>query len=99
MPIAQLPLKGEDAIHKFKILAGVRWTPEPPKDAGIGPTESGREHGYIKISSEDFPHPAQNLKWASDVIDQLIEQSNVSPYDGSLSCRLRVLTSQLGCHR
>lgn len=76
VPVAQLPLRDEDAMHKFKVLAGVRWTPDPPKDAGVGPNETGREHGYIKISCEDFPHPAQNLKWASDVIDRLIEEAN-----------------------
>lgn len=77
VPIAQLPLRDADAIHKFKILAGARWTPEPPKDAGVGSSESGREHGYMKISCEDFPEPAQNLKWASDAIDRLIEEANV----------------------
>jgi len=76
VPIAQLPLRDEDAMHKFKVLAGVRWTPDPPKDAGVGLNENGREHGYIKISCEDFPEPAQNLKWASDVIDRLIEEAN-----------------------
>jgi len=77
-PIAQLPLRDNDARHKFKVLAGVRWTPDPPKDAGVGPNETERKHGYIKISCEDFPHPAQNLKWASDVIDRLIAEANDS---------------------
>lgn len=76
--VAQLPLRDVDAIHKFKVLAGVRWTPDPPKDAGIGPNEVDRQHGYMKISCEDFPEPAQNLKWASDVIDRLIAEANVS---------------------
>ncbi|KAF7985267.1 hypothetical protein HWV62_6401 [Athelia sp. TMB] len=76
VPISQLPLRDGDAIHKFKVLAGPRWSPEPPKDAGVGPNESDREHGYMKISCEDFPEPAQNLKWASDVIDRLISEAN-----------------------
>lgn len=76
--IGQLPLKNVDAVHKFKVLAGVRWTPDPPKDGGVGPRETGREHGFIKISCEDFPQPAQNLKWISDVIDKLIAEANVS---------------------
>lgn len=76
--IGQLPLKDAAAVHKFKVLAGVRWTPHPPKDAGVGPGEIGREHGYIKISCEDFPQPAQNLKWISDIIDKLIAEANVS---------------------
>ncbi|KAJ3491028.1 hypothetical protein NLI96_g967 [Meripilus lineatus] len=75
-PVSKLPLKNDAAIHKFKLLAGVRWTPEPPKDSGIGPEESGREHGYIKISCEDFPRPAMNLKWASDALDRLVVESN-----------------------
>ena len=78
VPVAQLPLRNKVALHKFKILAGVRWTPDPPKNAGVGPNETGREHGYIKISCEDFPDPAQNLKWASDMIDRLIAEANVS---------------------
>lgn len=43
----------------------------------MGLNEAGKEHGYIKISCEDFPHPAQNLKWASDVIDRLVTEANV----------------------
>lgn len=78
VPVAQLPLRDEDAIHKFKVLAGPRWTPDPPKDGGVGPNEADREHGYMKIACEDFPEPAQNLKWASDVIDRLIAEANVS---------------------
>jgi small subunit ribosomal protein S35 len=78
-PVSRLPLKNEAAIHKFKLLAGVRWTPDPPKDSGIGKTEEEyAEHGYIKISCEDFPEPAMNLKWASDTLDRLIEMANVS---------------------
>jgi small subunit ribosomal protein S35 len=77
VPVAQLPLKDNKAIHKFKLLAGVRWTLHPPKDAGLGPDETGREHGYFKISCDDFPEPAQNLKWASDMIDKLVEEAIV----------------------
>lgn len=78
VPVARLPLKDEHAIHTFKLLAGVRWSPEPPKDAGIGPDETGREHGYLKISCEDFPKGPMNLKWISDTLDRLIAESNVS---------------------
>lgn len=76
VPVARLPLKDEHAIHTFKLLAGVRWSPEPPKDAGIGPDETGREHGYLKISCEDFPKGPMNLKWISDTLDRLIAESN-----------------------
>jgi small subunit ribosomal protein S35 len=74
-PVARLPLQDAEAIHKFKLLAGVNWSEKPPRDAGIGPEESG-EHGYIKISTETFPEQAMNLKWGSDVLDRLIEEAN-----------------------
>lgn len=86
VPVAKLPLRDQAAAHKFKVLAGVRWTPEPPKDAGVGPNETGKEHGYFKISCQDFPEPAQNLKWASDVIDRLIAEANVSCANLAISC-------------
>lgn len=77
--VSQLPLKDERAIHKFCLLAGVRWSPTPPKDAGIKPGESA-EHGYVKISCEDFPEPAMNLKWVSDRLDDLIKEANVRSF-------------------
>ncbi|TBU34637.1 mitochondrial ribosomal subunit protein-domain-containing protein [Dichomitus squalens] len=76
VPVARLPLKNEQAIHKFKVLAGVRWTPEPPKDSGLDPEEGGSEHGYFKISCEDFPKGPMNLKWASDTLDRLLAAAN-----------------------
>lgn len=76
VPVSQLPLAGPAAQHKFKLLAGARWTPEPPKDAGLGKNESLGEHGYFKISCEDFPKAAMNLKWISDTIDRLIAEAN-----------------------
>jgi small subunit ribosomal protein S35 len=86
VPVAHLPLRGEDAIHKAKLLAGPRWTPDAPANAGVGRDEPGSEHGYIKISCEDFPKPAMNLKWASDVLDALISEANVSNF----FCQVRV---------
>lgn len=74
--VSQLPLKDERAVHAFRLLAGVRWTPTPPKDSGIKPGESA-EYGYVKISCEDFPEPAMNLKWVSDRLDDLINEANV----------------------
>lgn len=78
VPVARLPLKAEAARHKFKLLAGVRWTPEPPKDSGISVEENSGTHGFVKISCEDFPLPAQNLKWISDTLDRLVAEANVS---------------------
>jgi hypothetical protein len=78
VPVAHLPLRDETAIHKAKLLAGTRWTSDPPKDAGVGFEEGSGKHGYIKVSCEDFPKPAMNLKWISDTFDRLIEEANVS---------------------
>ena len=77
-PVSRLGLKTDAEIHRFKLLAGVRWSPEPPKDSGISKDEQEySEHGYIKISCEDFPEPAMNLKWASDTLDKLIQAAQV----------------------
>ncbi|KAF9040520.1 mitochondrial ribosomal subunit protein-domain-containing protein [Panaeolus papilionaceus] len=76
----QLPLKGDDAIHKFKLLTGPRWTPNPPADAGVSGLDDWG-NGYIKISCEDFPTPAMNLKWASDTLDKLIAEANKEPQE------------------
>ena len=79
VPVAHLPLKDDAARHSLKLIAGTRWTPSPPRDSGIGKDEPGGEHGYVKISCEDFPRPAMNLKWASDALDRLVEEANVCP--------------------
>ncbi len=78
VPISRLPLKNAAAFHKFKLLAGARWSVEPSKDSGLGREEANGEHGYFKISCEDFPHASMNLKWASDALDRLIATANVS---------------------
>jgi Mitochondrial ribosomal subunit protein len=87
--VSQLPLKDKHAIYKFRLLAGVRWTATPPKDSGIKLGENA-EHGYVKISCEDFPEPAMNLKWVSDRLDDLINEANVR---FSLFTLNRVLTT------
>jgi len=76
VPVAHLPLKDDTARHNLKLIAGVRWTQTPLPDSGVGIGEEGGEHGYVKISCEDFPRSAMNLKWASDVLDRLIEEAN-----------------------
>ena len=87
VPVAHLPLSGHPgALHKFKLLAGVRWSLDPPKDAGLAKSEieelkvaEGKEgHGYFKISHEAFPELAMNLKWCSDTLDRLVIEANVS---------------------
>ena len=77
VPVDQLPLSGEQAIHKIKLLAGPRWTPNPPIDAGVGRDEEWK-NGFIKISCEAFPKASMNLKWASDTLDKLVDEANVS---------------------
>lgn len=77
VPVAHLPLIDDTARHSLKLIAGSRWTPDPPQDSGIGSNEPGGEHGYVKIACEDFQRPAMNLKWASDALDRLIEEANV----------------------
>lgn len=75
--VDQLPLGDAKAVHKIKLLAGPRWTPNPPADSGVSGLEVWK-NGFIKISCEDFPKPAMNLKWASDTLDRLISEANVS---------------------
>ncbi|TCD63320.1 hypothetical protein EIP91_005666 [Steccherinum ochraceum] len=74
-PVSKLPLADDEARKRFKLLSGVRWTPEPPKDGGCGPHESD-EWGFFKLSCESFPKPAMNLKWASDTLDRLVAEAN-----------------------
>ncbi|KAF8480664.1 mitochondrial ribosomal subunit protein-domain-containing protein [Gautieria morchelliformis] len=76
--ISQLSLDSPQAIHKLKLLAGPRWSDKPPRDSGIGVEEDKRigAHGYIKLSCEDFPEPAMNLKWGSDILDNLLKEAN-----------------------
>ncbi|KAL4070868.1 mitochondrial ribosomal subunit protein-domain-containing protein [Scleroderma citrinum] len=76
VPVAHLPLKNEVAIHRAKLLAGVRWSEEPPKDSGVAGNSEEGVHGYIKISCEDFSRPSMNLKWISDTIDRLVAEAN-----------------------
>ena len=75
--VDHLPLRTPQAIHKFKLLAGPRWTPNPPTDAGVAKGEPWG-NGYIKISCEDLPRPEMNLKWASDTLDKLVAEANVN---------------------
>lgn len=78
VPVARLPLKDAAAVHRFKVFAGPRWSTEAPRDSGFDLSEGDDEHGYFKISCEDFPKAAMNLKWASDTLDRLIVAANVS---------------------
>lgn len=98
-PVSGLGLRFPTAIHKFKLLAGVRWSLEVPRDAGFSAEEATEgskfaEHGFIKISSEHFPEVRMNAKWCSDVLDELIKEANVC----SICCQpAKYLHSFLGC--
>ncbi|KAG1864296.1 mitochondrial ribosomal subunit protein-domain-containing protein [Suillus subalutaceus] len=83
VPVAHLPLRNEVAFHRAKLLAGVRWMPEPPRDSGISTDEDAAKHGFIKIACEDFPRANMNLKWISDTLDKLVLEANAegeAPY-------------------
>lgn len=83
VPVAHLPLRNEVAFQKAKLLAGVRWNPEPPRDSGISADEDAAKHGFIKIACEDFPRANMNLKWISDTLDKLVLEANAedeAPY-------------------
>ncbi|KAF5355931.1 hypothetical protein D9756_004147 [Leucocoprinus leucothites] len=74
--VDDLPLKDEMSKKRLIMLAGPRWAPNPPVDAGISKYADWGS-GFVKIACEDYPHPAQNLKWISDTLDKLIERANV----------------------
>ncbi|KAF8922638.1 mitochondrial ribosomal subunit protein-domain-containing protein [Mucidula mucida] len=78
--VDDLPLKSEDAIHRFKLLAGPRWSPRPPADGGISNLEEWG-NGYVKIACESFPDPEMNLRWASDVVNRLLKEANAPSSD------------------
>jgi small subunit ribosomal protein S35 len=78
--VDDLPLKNEIAKKRLILMAGSRWTPNPPTDAGIS-NHAEWGHGFVKISCEDFQQPARNLKWISDTLDKLVERANVSGSD------------------
>ncbi|KAF8596168.1 hypothetical protein BDV93DRAFT_534775 [Ceratobasidium sp. AG-I] len=100
-PISQLGLPSSEAIHKFKLLAGVRWSPTAPPDAGFSTEEvaEGSEFakdGFIKISSEHLPEVRMNVKWCSDMIDELLKQAKDTSKESFKDIPLdtRHLTSQ-----
>ncbi|KIY50556.1 hypothetical protein FISHEDRAFT_16226, partial [Fistulina hepatica ATCC 64428] len=73
--VDSLPLRDEKAIHKFKLIAGPRWTPDPPRDSGMS-KDSEWGNGVIKISCDDFDRPAQNLNWARATLQRLVTEAN-----------------------
>lgn len=92
--VDNLPLTSPQAVHRARLIAGTRWSPDPPKNSGISIKDDWGS-GYIKVACEDFPEPAMNFKWASDRIDEIVAAANVSysAFDPCLvthaSCRTR----------
>ena len=76
VPVSRLPLS-PSAIHAFKLIAGPRWSPRPPSDSGLSGEDDEASHGYVKLSCENFPRPAMNLKWLSDTLDKMIAAAHV----------------------
>lgn len=86
-PVAGLPFSTPEAMHRFKLLAGPRWSPGRPgaKEMDIEGNEGynggdqaiGRE-GWVKISEERFRNPRMNRKSASDILEKLVEAADVS---------------------
>ncbi|GAA6051174.1 hypothetical protein JCM3770_002574 [Rhodotorula araucariae] len=70
-PVAALPLATPAARHKFKLLAGARWT--PPLVAGNA--ADAADHGEVKLSCEMFPSERMNEKWCSDTLDKLLAEA------------------------
>ncbi|KAG8909568.1 hypothetical protein FRC02_007720 [Tulasnella sp. 418] len=78
IPISALPLASPAAVHKFKLIAGPRWSLDCPKDAGFGGDEAEKlgKEGFIKISCEDADKWAVNLRWCSNVLDKMVTEAN-----------------------
>lgn len=79
MPVASLPLADEAALHRFKLLAGARWTPahgEPRGEVATGGKEEKR-HGWFKMSEESFPEGGMNRQWMIDTLRKMVLEANV----------------------
>lgn len=74
--IKDLPLTDGSCKHKAKLLAGPRWS--GPQSSILNGKLIEDIDGEVKISSENFPHRAQNVRWCSDKLQLLIKESNVS---------------------
>ncbi|GAA6023683.1 hypothetical protein JCM10207_008748 [Rhodosporidiobolus poonsookiae] len=66
--VSALPLRSDAETHKFKLLAGPRWTP----------ALDGKGQGSVKLACELFPSERMNEKWCSDTLDKLIAEAQNS---------------------
>ncbi|OWZ67173.1 hypothetical protein AYX14_05784 [Cryptococcus neoformans] len=77
VPITALPLSTSEAVHRFKLLAGPRWTPgKPGRNEFIKDESNDGENGWIKISEERFESARQNRRSASDILERLVNAAN-----------------------
>ncbi|TIA87375.1 hypothetical protein E3P99_03210 [Wallemia hederae] len=77
--IKDLPLSDASSKHKAKLLAGPRWS--GPLSGYVDGKLVEDIDGELKISSEQFPHRAQNVRWCSDKLQLLIKESNDKSYN------------------
>ena len=89
-PLSALPLKTPESIKRFKLLAGVRWSPGRPGRNEIKASESDGE-GYIKMAEDRFKDGRMNRKALSDTLNKLVETANV--------CILRLDLTDSRTHR
>ncbi|KAI9637110.1 mitochondrial ribosomal subunit protein-domain-containing protein [Dioszegia hungarica] len=75
-PVAKLPLSGPEAIHRFKLLAGPRWTIGRPGRMEVTEEDGEGKEGWIKISEEKFPDGLMNRKSAGDMLERLLAAAN-----------------------
>ncbi|ODN99624.1 hypothetical protein L198_03468 [Cryptococcus wingfieldii CBS 7118] len=77
VPVSSLPLKSPEAIHRFKLLAGPRWSPgRPGREEFIQNEDTLGKEGWFKISEERFESSVQNKKSASLTLQKLVEAAS-----------------------
>jgi small subunit ribosomal protein S35 len=95
VPISRLPLNSPESVHRFKLLVGPRWVPPTgvlpdgsiPKDLQEK-LEVDEKEGWFVMSEEGWKEGRMNRKWLSDILDKLVEESNVSTVHPS-TCHYR----------
>lgn len=75
-PVSALPLEGADALQRFKLLAGPRWTPGMPGRLEAEPVGGAGKDGYFKLSEETYETVRMNRKSASDMLERLVAAAN-----------------------
>lgn len=71
LPLAPLNLSPSE-LHRFKLLAGPRYTPPPTSST------TTEDQGSFKLSCELYPNERMNEKWCSDTLDKLLKESKKS---------------------